>query len=163
LEDTPSQLIQNFEHLRDMLNERLNQWERITQVNNRKRNFEFPEHDLMLKLITAYFDWINAYLPVIHRPSFEADLSSGLHLRDDSFASVVLVVCSLGAGYTANDERNHVPGYGPPSSGWKWFNQIDLAHRPMYRFARLHDIQMYCVRTRQPSLYKYVEGEMMSF
>jgi hypothetical protein len=99
----------------------------------------------MRRLIDGFFDWFHPYAPIMHRPSFEVDLASGLHLRDDSFASVVLVICALGAGYTADDERNYAPGHGPSSAGWRWFNQINLTHKSAYKFPRLHDMQMYCV------------------
>jgi hypothetical protein len=121
------------------------QWEKPAEINE-LRVFEFPEHILMHELIDAYFYWFNVYTPIIHRSSFEADLASGLHLRDESFASVVLAICALGAVYVADNERNWAPGFGKTSSGWRWFNQIDLTRKSAYQMPRLYDMQMYCVR-----------------
>ncbi|KAK6974893.1 fungal-specific transcription factor domain-containing protein [Favolaschia claudopus] len=43
--------------------------------------FDFPPQPLLLDLIDLYFTQINIYIPLLHRPTFERDVRSSLHLR----------------------------------------------------------------------------------
>lgn len=51
-----------------------------------------------------YFTRFNILLPLLHRPTFEAQLAQKLHWRDPSFAAVVLLVCANGSRFS-NDTR----------------------------------------------------------
>ncbi|KIY62788.1 hypothetical protein CYLTODRAFT_494407 [Cylindrobasidium torrendii FP15055 ss-10] len=101
--------------------------------------YDFPSPSLMSDLIELYFKHHNAYVPLLHRPSFERTLAAQLHVypggdalnTTDSpyfttidtpdFAAVVMLVCALGAS-SSTDPRVYVDGKGFP--GWKWFVQV---------------------------------------
>ncbi|CDO74319.1 hypothetical protein BN946_scf184449.g4 [Trametes cinnabarina] len=71
---------------------------------------DFPEPDLMEKLVEAYFADIHPYVPVLHRQTFERDLTDGLHLRDEGFGAVVLLRYVLMSIYAGS--------YGSPHTCW---------------------------------------------
>ncbi|TFK88611.1 hypothetical protein K466DRAFT_662196 [Polyporus arcularius HHB13444] len=100
---------------------------------------DFPEPDLMIRLVDAYFEHFNVYLPLLHRPTLEHDIQRGLHIRDRSFGSVVLLVCAMGAIWT-QDHRlpPPPPGVGP---GWEWFDQVGHEQWSLLTRPKLHDIQ----------------------
>ncbi|TFK88612.1 hypothetical protein K466DRAFT_66010 [Polyporus arcularius HHB13444] len=100
---------------------------------------DFPEPDLMHRLVDAYFEQFNIYLPLLHRPTFEHDIQRGLHFRDRSFGSVVLLVCAMGAIWT-QDHRipPSEPGVGP---GWEWFDQVGHEQWSLLTRPKLHDLQ----------------------
>lgn len=107
--------------------------------------FEFPEGDLLPSLVSAYFDEINIYAPLLHRPTFEAELASALHLRDRSFAAVLLAVCALGARFS-NDPRIFMSGTdGLQSAGWKWFRQVTVMKQLPWASPSLYDLQLHSV------------------
>lgn len=113
--------------------------------------FNFPEADLVPALLRAYFDQVNIYAPLLHRPTFEAELSSGLHLRDRSFAGVFLVVCALGARFL-DDQRIFIEGAeGVQSPGWKWFRQVTIMQQVPWGSPSLCELQLHSVSV--PSSY----------
>jgi hypothetical protein len=57
----------------------------------------FPPEDLLKCLVNLYFCHINIAWPLLHRPTFEADIADGRHLRDIGFACVLLGVCAVGS------------------------------------------------------------------
>lgn len=78
----------------------------------------------MQSLLDTFFIDVNIYFPVLHRPSFERAIAEGEHLRDESFGSVVLLVCALGSRFSY-DPRVYVEGqHTPQAAGWEWFNQV---------------------------------------
>ena len=97
----------------------------------------------MQSLLRTYFDDVNPYFPLLHRPTFESGLAEGLHLRDEGFASTVLLVCALGARYS-NDPRTFIDGQRKPQAqGWQWFNQVQATMRVInMEPPRLYDLQM---------------------
>lgn len=101
----------------------------------------------MVSLINLYFEHVNLFSPLLHRPTFERSIIEGLHIEDSSFGSVVLLVCAVGSRFS-NDPRVLLQGHDSSlSSGWKWFNQI---HELQHRFlapASLYDIQAYYVKS----------------
>ncbi|KAG8775581.1 hypothetical protein FRC12_001403 [Ceratobasidium sp. 428] len=64
----------------------------------------FPPDDLLHSLVDLYFTRFNVLLPLLHRPTFQAQLDQKLHWRDPSFAAVVLLVCANGSRFS-NDTR----------------------------------------------------------
>ncbi|KAI0701438.1 hypothetical protein C8T65DRAFT_741742 [Cerioporus squamosus] len=64
------------------------------------RHTDFMEPDLMVRPMDAYFEHLNFYLPLLHRPTFQQDIQRGLHFRDRSFGTIVLVVCAIGCLWT---------------------------------------------------------------
>ena len=116
---------------------------------------EFPDPDLLQDLVNLYFsDPINLLL---HKPSFQRSISAGLHLRDEGFGGVVLLVCAI-ASRMSDDKRVLLPGSDQwETAGWRWFRQIRRTHRFLPQVPTLYDLQMYCVcssavRRRAPTL-----------
>ncbi|KAJ7185325.1 hypothetical protein C8R46DRAFT_981882 [Mycena filopes] len=105
----------------------------------------FPEDDLLHTLVKIYFDQINPVLGVLHAPSFNQSVADGLHLRDRSFGSVLLVVCALGSRYS-EDRRVLLEGAtSQHSCGWKWFRQVlPIADRFVAEHA-LRQLQLICL------------------
>ena len=108
--------------------------------------YTFPEPDLSKHLADLYFDCVNLYLPLLHRPTFEKWVNEGLHLSDDKFAPVYLLVLAVGARYSS-DPRAMLDGVDSyHSCGWKWFDQVQMMKRSMLSPPTLFDIQCYCVK-----------------
>lgn len=123
-------------------------WERtITQVE-KTFTFSFPPPDLMADLINKYFDQVNCYFPLLHRPTLEKNIQNGLHLEDDMFGSVVLLVCANGSKWST-DPRVYLDGAEETnkkhSSGWNWFNQVHFVRKTFMEPPALWDLQFYCV------------------
>lgn len=108
--------------------------------------FAFPEPDLLNSLVDLFFENSVRYLPILHRGTFQQQLNSGLHFTDEGFASVVLLVCSLGSRFS-DDTRvlldNTDSWY---SAGWKWFSQVQKNQKLVnLRPPRLFDLQICAV------------------
>lgn len=56
----------------------------------------------MTELVELYFDQLNVYFPLLHRPTFENGIRNGLHIADQGFGSVLLCVCALGARFSTH-------------------------------------------------------------
>ncbi|GAB1519440.1 hypothetical protein RhiTH_002506 [Rhizoctonia solani] len=69
----------------------------------------FPPDDLLASLVDLYFTRFNVILPLLHRPTFEAQLAQKLHWKDPSFAAVVLLVCANGSRFS--DDTRVMPFY----------------------------------------------------
>lgn len=100
----------------------------------------------MPSLIASYFRVDNAYLNILHLPTFEKSVADGLHLRDELFATIVLLVCALGSR-SSDDPRVLLDGSDDPhSAGWKWFRQAQLAYQVIgFEPTSLYDLQIICV------------------
>jgi hypothetical protein len=96
--------------------------------------------------VDSYFVHYNTGFPLLHRPTLEDNLVERVHLRDNGFGAVVLVVCALGARHL-DDERVRLPGCGIRSAGWRWFNQVHITRRPLLERPRLCDVQLYILST----------------
>jgi hypothetical protein len=82
---------------------------------------------------------------LLHRPVFEKLLADGLHLADDEFAVVVLLVCANGSRFI-DDQRVLSDGYLRLSAGWKYFNQVQIGQNALLKPPSLFHLQMRCVR-----------------
>ncbi|EIN10080.1 hypothetical protein PUNSTDRAFT_102078 [Punctularia strigosozonata HHB-11173 SS5] len=100
--------------------------------------------DLLLTLVDHYFAETNNFLPILHRPSFERDVTDGLHLRDNGFGAVVLLVCAIGSRYV-DDLRVLLDESSTYSAGWPWYNQVQMVRKSSLVPPRLYDVQQYCV------------------
>lgn len=120
-------------------------WEIIPDPEHQP--YVFPEQDLLLHLVERYFTCKNDLLPILHRPSFERALHSGLHLVDDQFGGTVLAVCAIASLFT-NDPRVLLEeaGYPEQSGGYKYFRQLRLTTQSILRDPTLYDVQLYAVR-----------------
>ncbi|OJT05037.1 hypothetical protein TRAPUB_4102 [Trametes pubescens] len=115
------------------------QWSLPTAVDDVPPHTDFPPMDLMKVLADAYFEQLNLYIPLLHRPTFDRQLKEGLHLEDEGFGSVVLLVCANG-GRMSDDPR--VAEYGPPGlPGWNWFLQVEKARKSIFNPPQLTDLQ----------------------
>ncbi|EIN12694.1 hypothetical protein PUNSTDRAFT_97512 [Punctularia strigosozonata HHB-11173 SS5] len=103
----------------------------------------FPVPPLITHLVDIYFNRINPFLPLLHRPTFERALADNLHFNDSGFGSVLLLVCANAARYS-DDPRAFDPKQ-PEASGWVWFNQVTIAKHVVTGAARLHDLQIYAL------------------
>ncbi|KAI9000492.1 fungal-specific transcription factor domain-containing protein [Trametes punicea] len=106
---------------------------------------DFPPPDLMKELVDLYFEHMNCYMPLLHRPSFEQAIKDGLHLHDEGFGSTVLLVCANGSRFT-DDPRVLLEGTDTKqSSGWKWFQQVQMVRKSLLAPPRLYDLQIYAL------------------
>jgi len=122
-------------------------WERSVGEIRHGRSFLFPAQDLLPGLVDNYFAQVNIFLPLLHRPTFESALFDGLHLRDEGFASIVLVVCAIGARWS-EDPRVYTQGDGlsSHSRGWFWYNQAQDQRLGYLSLPSLYDLQFHTVR-----------------
>ncbi|KAL1695513.1 fungal-specific transcription factor domain-containing protein [Schizophyllum commune] len=119
-------------------------WEQSLVQDEDYEPLDFPEDDLLQHLIDVYFEIPNMLNPILHRPTFEKELSEGLHKTDWYFGAVVLMVCASAARYTS-DRRVLLPGNDDwRSAGWKWFNQVPLIRRKsLFMLPSVHELQYY--------------------
>ena len=123
---------------------RSKQWESASLRLETPR-YAFPEQDLLDQLVDLYFSRLNIFLPLLHRPTFEAHMRDGLHFRDHAFASVLLCLCACASRYSS-DPRVLLDGSTAwHSSGWKWFGQVQMLRRSLMGPPLLYDVQMYAV------------------
>ncbi|KAL0564764.1 Gypsy retrotransposon integrase-like protein 1 [Marasmius crinis-equi] len=107
-------------------------------------SYVFPEQDLLDELVQLYFKHINLFIPLLHKPTFCRQLEEKLHLREEGFAAVVLLVCANASRYS-NDPRVRLDGVDSwLSSGWKWFDQVQLVRKSLLSPPSLYDLQFYC-------------------
>ncbi|KAJ4480243.1 fungal-specific transcription factor domain-containing protein [Lentinula aciculospora] len=110
--------------------------------------YEFPESDLLRKLLTLYFDKHHPIYPLLHRPSFEHQVYvQNLHLTDRRFGAIVLAVCALGSRLTDDPRTLYDGSQDLRSAGWKYFGQIRLV-RTSFTVAEplsLYDVQLYAL------------------
>ncbi|KAJ6523981.1 fungal-specific transcription factor domain-containing protein [Mycena capillaripes] len=114
-------------------------WNHLTIPPHR---LSFPDDYLLKLLVTLYFSNIHPFMPVLHHPTFEEDISQQLHMHNPSFGSLLLLVCALGSLYLtepamASQDRRAL--------GWKWYNQVELCGHSLSRAPIPSDIQAYCL------------------
>ncbi|KAI0090935.1 fungal-specific transcription factor domain-containing protein [Irpex rosettiformis] len=105
--------------------------------------YHFPEPELLKSLVKCFFDQTIKFMPLLHRPTFEKQINAGLHFTDEGFATVMMLVCSLGSRFS-DDPRvlqdNTDSWY---SAGWKWFAQVQNSRKLInVRPPRLYDLQI---------------------
>ncbi|KAI0688002.1 fungal-specific transcription factor domain-containing protein [Cytidiella melzeri] len=125
----------------------------LRTLDDPEPSFSFPPPDLLHHLISLYFSEINTYTPLLHQPTFERDVRAGLHLRDNRFGAVLLMVCAQGATVSVDprvllDEERSEHGEGSAhkktyySAGWMWFEQVQRTRVISLRQATLYDMQL---------------------
>ncbi|KAL5525563.1 hypothetical protein ACEPAG_6899 [Sanghuangporus baumii] len=117
-------------------------WEILAE--ERVVHYHYPPDDLMPQLVDKYFVCTNNYFPVLHRPSFERALADRRHHSDIGFGSVVMLVCAIGARYS-EDMRCRLEGGDIHSSGWKWFDQVQVHRKSFLSPPRLYDLQIFAL------------------
>ncbi|KAH7106560.1 hypothetical protein BKA62DRAFT_299255 [Auriculariales sp. MPI-PUGE-AT-0066] len=102
---------------------------------------ELPPRDLFVKLLDAYFDHVNVFLPLLHKGLFLQQLSAGMHRRDPQFLAVLLLVFAL-ASRCIQDPRVLNDPSQPRSAGWKYFDMAEPMTRATFLInGRLFDLQ----------------------
>jgi hypothetical protein len=110
-----------------------------------KTDYNFPEEDLLWTLIGHYFTYVNAFLPLLHRPTFEQQVIDGLHRRDGGFGGSLSLVCALGARFS-DDPRVLLKGTNSvQSAGWAWYDQVQLIRNNGLAPPSIYEIQSYSV------------------
>ncbi|KAJ6472353.1 fungal-specific transcription factor domain-containing protein, partial [Mycena vitilis] len=111
--------------------------------------YTFPPPPRLAALIDLYFAHVNAFLPLLHRPTFDAALRTGEHHAGGGFAKVLLLVCAVGARYTIWRDAGMATGMGTDEenerAGWEWFTQVQLAGHLVRTHPALCDLQAYCL------------------
>ncbi|KAF7361605.1 Zn(2)-C6 fungal-type domain-containing protein [Mycena venus] len=105
--------------------------------------YSFPPPDLLPTLVERYFEEVNPFWPVLHRPTFDRKVTDKLHLRDHKFGSTLLMVCSLGARYS-DDPRVVLEGIedrARHSAGWKWHSQVRVIPKHLIYKPDLYELQ----------------------
>jgi hypothetical protein len=118
------------------------EWERPD--NEQTPLYHFPEVDLMVSLIHLFFEHVNPFFPLLHAPTFQRAVAAGTHLHDSQFGATLLLVCALASRHSV-DPRVYVEGYDSLSSGWKWYEQVQLLRKSLYNIPTLYELQLYCV------------------
>ncbi|KAJ7727557.1 fungal-specific transcription factor domain-containing protein [Mycena maculata] len=116
----------------------LKPWERLTVTPQ----YDFPDGNLMVSLVSLYFSHVDPFIPLLHRPQFLADVNQRLHVHDRGFASTLLLVCALGSLYLAESGAS---SRDQEKMGWKWFDQVELCGHSLRQQATLFDLQAYCL------------------
>ncbi|KAF8180962.1 fungal-specific transcription factor domain-containing protein [Mycena galopus ATCC 62051] len=117
--------------------------------------YSFPPPGLTAHLIELYFAHVNVYVPLLHRPTFQRGVDGGLHLRDDGFATILLLVCAVASRWS-NDPLvtspsspdgvgTHTADTGRLACGWGWFEQVPLVGNHLFGQATLYALQYYCL------------------
>ncbi|KAF8971208.1 fungal-specific transcription factor domain-containing protein [Flammula alnicola] len=108
-------------------------------------SYVYPDEDLMPSLIDAFFVQINHFLPLLHRPTFEKSVAEHLHFSDPMFGATLLLVCAHGARYS-DDPRVLADGSDSPrSAGWKWFEQVNVLRKTLFKRTTLYELQMHAL------------------
>ncbi len=84
-------------------------------------------------------------VPLLHRPTFMRAWGDNLHLRDEKFASLVLLVCANASRYS-EDPRVLLENGHWHSAGWKWFRQVEPFSSAVLSGPELYDLQTAAVR-----------------
>lgn len=105
----------------------------------------FPDPALMWSLIDLYFQFANAYMPLLHRQTFDKHIRDGLHLRDEGFGSTLLLVCGIGAKFS-DDPRVLTEPRNKQTAGWELFQKVQTTRKAIKLTPpTLYDVQIPCV------------------
>ncbi|KAF7353494.1 hypothetical protein MSAN_01539000 [Mycena sanguinolenta] len=105
--------------------------------------FLFPDPDLLSTLIDLYFARKNLYFPILHRPTFERSIADGLHTRDITFGSLVLLVCAIASRYSEDIRLQQETE--PLRRGWQFFDQLPPHSNHIFETPTVYHLQYYCL------------------
>ncbi|PPQ93067.1 hypothetical protein CVT25_011943 [Psilocybe cyanescens] len=134
----------DLKHFRRPLFWIMSPWE-LEYVTSPETTYVFPDFDLLLSLVTIYFEKINTLLPILHEPTFMEALMSWKHYQDQSFGMTVLLVCANASRYSTDPRVCYSPDHQKPamSAGWHYFSQIPIHRKIMLYTATVYDLQYY--------------------
>ncbi|KAK0496596.1 fungal-specific transcription factor domain-containing protein [Armillaria luteobubalina] len=118
----------------------LQPWEQAT-ANAEIPRYVYPDNDLIRSLVSIYFETINPIFPILHRPTFEQNVDEALHLQDHSFGAALLLVLAVASRYS-NDLRVLADPCSKLSSGWRFFEQVNIFKKVVYAPPCLYDLQV---------------------
>ena len=101
-----------------------------------------------MRLVDLYFVHLNPVAPLLHRPSFERQITQGVHIHKPSFGTVYLLVCAVASRYSddphvfVDDVESEMAEH---SAGWKYYEQVQMARRTLFEPPCLEDLQTYYV------------------
>ncbi|KAF8149482.1 fungal-specific transcription factor domain-containing protein [Crassisporium funariophilum] len=107
--------------------------------------YRYPDDDLIPSLIDAYFDQINHFLPLLHRPTFKKSVAEGMHLSDPMFGATLLLVCAHGSRYSEDPRVLADRSMSPRSAGWRWFEQVKVLRKTLFKRSTLYELQMHAL------------------
>ncbi|KAJ6494255.1 fungal-specific transcription factor domain-containing protein [Mycena sanguinolenta] len=106
------------------------------------RHLTLPDSKLLGTLVSLYFTHVNIFIPILHQPKFEDDVSSRLHTSREDFGASLLLVCALGSLYlpdsTASTEER-------VKLARTWYDQVELCGHSLRRPPTTYDLQAYCL------------------
>ncbi|KAF8134641.1 fungal-specific transcription factor domain-containing protein [Boletus edulis] len=117
---------------------------------------DFPPHDLADSLIKLFFENVNPFLPLFHRPTFERQWRDGLQHKDAWFGCLCLSMFAVASRWSddprvLDDGRYDVPQAERPiatykwqRAGWRFFNAAVDVHRgslSLFHPAGLFEVQ----------------------
>ena len=106
---------------------------------------QLPPRDLLDQLIDTYFRTLSIFFPFMHRGLLEQQIAAGMHVADNRFTAVLLLVCAC-ASRNLDDPRVLVTPGDRRSSGWQYYKQVEpFLTRVGPRFADIYDLQMMMV------------------
>lgn len=125
-------------------NGRIPQWEEAEALKWRMQPplYSFPPPDLLFTLVDSFFQHINPYAPLLHRPTFDSLVANNTHVYDPTFAKVLLLVCANGARFV-DDPRVRLPGAPHRSAGWSWYTQTEITRPDLLAPPTLYRVQAY--------------------
>jgi len=107
--------------------------------------YVYPDEDLMDSLVDNYFEHINPFFPLLHRATFEKHISENLHRSDSMFGAVLLLVCAHGARFSEDPRVLAEGSASPRSAGWRWFEQVNVLRKSLFKRTTLYELQMHAV------------------
>lgn len=122
---------------------------RVQQEHLRLANVanDLPHPELADSLVELYFENINSWFPILHKPTFLRERASGMGSRVPSFHALECAVCALGARFT-DDPRvfpTIPPGeaelHGKQAAGSTFFLGAMRSATPWVMAATLYDLQ----------------------
>ncbi|KAJ7122397.1 fungal-specific transcription factor domain-containing protein [Mycena epipterygia] len=109
-------------------------------------SYLFPDDELLMSLISLYFQNVDPFLPLLHRHTFESGVRQKFHLTHAGFGKTVLLVCALGTQYSTDSQPTCTPGnLSPRPPGWRWFEHVDLFGHMAHTHPTIYDLQSYCL------------------
>ncbi|KAK7043157.1 Gypsy retrotransposon integrase-like protein 1 [Paramarasmius palmivorus] len=117
-------------------------WE-SSPYQTQRQQYNFPEADLMTVLVDLYFTHVNVMVPILHGPSFRRSIAGNLHLENDLFGAVVLLVCAIASRHSEDTRVLLSPTESWLSSGWKWFRQVEHIRKSIWCPPSLYHLQFY--------------------
>lgn len=119
----------------------------LPTLRPKENEYRFPEHDLLLHLVDRYFQFMNIFVPLLHRPTFENSIAEGVHLSDEGFGATVLLACAIGCRFSHDPRVILEITEEAPSTSWDLFHQVGRLLRPPFLPESIYDLQVYPVST----------------